>query len=92
MMNSTASRVCPACRFGTDCIYEAGSLRRILQCEQFELAFPAPPSASLAELNPAVETTNGARSLVGLCSNCDLRDDCLYPKPDGGVWRCEEYR
>ncbi len=27
----------------------------------------------------------------GLCSNCDNRHDCMFPKPEGGVWHCEEY-
>jgi hypothetical protein len=27
----------------------------------------------------------------GLCMNCANRDTCLYPKPEGGVWHCEEY-
>jgi hypothetical protein len=29
--------------------------------------------------------------LRGLCINCDLRRDCTYPKPPGGVWNCDEY-
>ena len=29
--------------------------------------------------------------LRGLCVNCDLRRDCTYPKPPGGVWNCDEY-
>jgi hypothetical protein len=28
----------------------------------------------------------------GLCSSCEDRHVCIYPKPAGGVWRCEEYR
>lgn len=27
----------------------------------------------------------------GLCLNCVKRDWCRLPKPEGGVWRCEEY-
>lgn len=27
----------------------------------------------------------------GLCVNCANRETCLYPKPEGGVWHCEEY-
>lgn len=27
----------------------------------------------------------------GLCSNCDNREECVFPKPEGGVWHCEEY-
>ena len=28
----------------------------------------------------------------GLCSNCEERRSCTFPKPEGGIWHCEEYR
>ena len=28
---------------------------------------------------------------LGLCPSCENRDRCIYPRPEGGVWRCEEY-
>jgi hypothetical protein len=28
----------------------------------------------------------------GLCSICEGREVCAFPKPEGGVWHCEEYR
>lgn len=28
----------------------------------------------------------------GLCSNCEERATCIYPKPEGGVWHCDEFR
>jgi hypothetical protein len=34
---------------------------------------------------------NGDVPLKGLCMNCAYRETCLYPKPEGGVWHCEEY-
>lgn len=27
----------------------------------------------------------------GLCMNCELRLECAFPVPEGGVWHCEEY-
>jgi hypothetical protein len=27
----------------------------------------------------------------GLCRNCKKSGICSLPKPDGGVWRCEQY-
>lgn len=27
----------------------------------------------------------------GLCATCVHRDDCNFPRPGSGVWRCEEY-
>ncbi len=32
------------------------------------------------------------RVFKGLCINCDLRFTCTLPKPETGVWYCEEYR
>ena len=27
----------------------------------------------------------------GLCKNCKKQKTCTLPKPEGGVWRCEDY-
>jgi hypothetical protein len=27
----------------------------------------------------------------GLCTTCDKRATCTFPKADGGVWHCEEF-
>jgi (2Fe-2S) ferredoxin/predicted RNA-binding Zn-ribbon protein involved in translation (DUF1610 family) len=27
----------------------------------------------------------------GLCLNCAKREFCTFPKPEGGVWHCDEY-
>jgi hypothetical protein len=46
---------------------------------------------------PRSERTNSSRPKrsggehKGLCMNCANRETCLYPKPEGGVWHCEEY-
>jgi len=29
---------------------------------------------------------------MGLCKSCANRETCTFPKPEGGVWHCEEYR
>lgn len=28
---------------------------------------------------------------TGLCAHCAKRDVCVLPRPNGGVWHCEEY-
>lgn len=87
---SGAGGLCLTCKFDPDCIYEARSDRAILQCEQFEMGFRQPP----APATPSLSAAPGARdsgAYPGLCSNCENRETCIYPKPDGGVWRCEEY-
>ena len=27
----------------------------------------------------------------GLCRNCKKQETCELPRPEGGVWRCEDY-
>jgi hypothetical protein len=84
--------VCAACVYGNECAFEAEAGRAILQCEQFEMAFPAEevrPTRTQSRTSPR----NGKDSskYAGICSNCENRETCSYPKPEGGVWRCEEY-
>jgi len=31
------------------------------------------------------------RLYKGLCMNCAHRHYCLLPRPESGVWHCEEY-
>lgn len=33
-----------------------------------------------------------ADGMKGLCSHCKKLDHCTYPKPEGGVWDCDEYK
>ncbi len=30
--------------------------------------------------------------IKGLCKHCEVRDICVLPKPETGVWRCQYYR
>jgi hypothetical protein len=91
---SGAGGVCLACKFDPDCIFEAASDRVALQCEQFELGVEPPAPAPTIHGNPfrsTVHKERESRAYPGLCANCDNRRTCIYPKPEGGVWRCEEY-
>ncbi len=87
---NAAAGLCASCKYDPECIYEAGSARVILQCEQFEMGFRE-PSAPPASVRPRATSDENSNGYAGLCSNCDHRETCIYPKPEGGVWRCEEY-
>jgi len=89
--------LCSTCNNAPDCYYRA---RRgpALFCELFDGYAPpaqrvtskrAPPhvDSSVARRAAAVETSN----YTGLCVNCEHRQTCTHPKPDGGVWHCEDY-
>ena len=90
--------ICAACQHDSDCTYLRDFDHPPLQCEQFEMNFPTPELASpraISELKRMVTSHSPKdpaplRSL-GLCASCVRRATCTYSKPEGGVWRCEEY-
>jgi hypothetical protein len=64
-------------------------------CEQFEIDTPV-PVITVEKEQPFVAGPAGARKdsgrLTGLCIDCEGRKNCSFPKSEGGVWHCEEYR
>jgi len=42
--------------------------------------------------SPNPDEKSDRERFKGLCMNCDNRFECLLPRPEGGVWHCEEYR
>ena len=91
--------LCINCSYYFDCGFRNLSAASIIFCEEFVLMtdpitrvgenekFHVPlfargqPDASEAD----------ASEMIGLCRNCLNRRTCVYPKPLGGVWHCEEY-
>lgn len=45
---------------------------------------------SNAKISSRVRSKNSDQ-YKGLCRNCKKRKGCTLPKPEGGVWHCEEY-
>lgn len=90
--------ICSTCKHEEGCIYPRTGSQIVLNCGQFE---PCPPRPSpppdkgrmeLEELWKRSSRDEPGKELKGLCSNCEDRQTCIYPKPAEGVWHCEEYR
>lgn len=90
--------LCLTCDHARSCIYPRELDRPVWQCEEFE-AIDMPVdrttvesflAAASARRNSGLEE-NGKAEFKGLCLNCDNRKTCIFPKPDEGIWRCEEY-
>jgi hypothetical protein len=93
------SGICLSCKTVSNCTYLKDSRRLVLQCEDFEGYEPRRVTAAVKN----ILTTNApkpgsdvekkdSRKHKGLCSICEDYDCCTLPKPEGGVWHCEEYR
>jgi hypothetical protein len=89
--------LCSTCNNAPGCYYLA---RRgpALFCELFDgYAPPAERSAGARAAWPAAASParraveEEAAQFSGLCVNCEHRRTCTSPKPEGGVWHCENY-
>lgn len=88
--------LCSCCNAAATCTYARTG--PILQCEEFDGIVPPrmkvthatrASSTGLPKKPPGRE--EDLSLLKGLCSLCENRSTCTFPKPEGGVWHCEEY-
>jgi hypothetical protein len=86
--------LCGTCRNAPTCMYLRNSSKPILHCEEFE-EFPCDADNNPMEAKMSLVRSEGnpqeKSKYFGLCANCKHRDTCTFPKPQGGVWHCEEY-
>ncbi len=91
--------LCSCCNGASTCTYPKIPGRSILECEEFDGILPDPTGgvdvknvSPLSLVDPSISSETGPHEYRGLCSNCEERTTCTYPKPEGGVWHCDEYR
>jgi len=91
--------ICPVCFKNADCQYPNITDLFILQCGEFEAALPLQTLKGGKNVSKGVSTTGKVPSKEvsssrnkGLCGNCDDNAVCVFNRPEGGVWFCEEYR
>ena len=84
--------LCTTCLHREACTFPRTDGQLVQHCGEF--AGETRPAAAVAARPPSIRVveTEARTALLGLCSNCDSRDVCRYPKAEGGVWQCDEYR
>ena len=83
--------LCMTCRFADDCGPAKSPGSPILFCEEFETA-GTPTARKVSSGSPQVFSEEDDREKQkGLCMDCRNRENCTFPRPEGGVWHCEEY-
>jgi hypothetical protein len=91
--------LCSYCKSAQNCTFVRDPNRPVYQCEEFDeityvsIRVPNQKNISLNNFskNPSI-IEDSFHSYKGLCSNCEERATCTFPKPEGGVWHCEEFR
>ncbi len=89
----TSYNICITCEGYDTCTYPMNLSRPILHCAEFK-PFPsrikgAAAVTSSMKTGVIKEETCG---YVGLCRNCELRDECVNCKPGKYVLNCGEYQ
>jgi len=91
--------LCAHCALAAECTFPRDPDRPILFCDEFEglqirvpskVARTSGATSGKVVVNP--EQNDDANIYKGLCRTCENRRHCTFPKPEGGVWRCEEYK
>jgi hypothetical protein len=87
--------LCSTCRHAPSCTFPRDPEKPAFYCEEFEIeSAPSKKRAGVKAPQPTASFVGVKESarLIGLCSDCEGRQTCVFPKPEGGVWHCEEYR
>ncbi len=85
------SDLCSTCMSASDCTFPKDPGKGVHNCEEFTV--DGRQGQNSGKTGASREASSGAAdgALRGLCSNCENRKTCVFPKPEGGVWHCEEY-
>lgn len=91
--------LCSYCKSAPNCTFVRDPNRPVCQCEEFDemtyayVGIPKQKDISLKYLSKNPLTSEDPfHHYKGLCINCEERATCIYPKPEGGVWHCDEFR
>ena len=86
--------LCMTCNNAPDCMFKQFPDKPVLYCEEFEI--DSPPLVETAEQSMpttySFDAEKESLKSMGLCCNCENLKTCGFPKPEGGVWHCEEYK
>lgn len=91
--------LCSCCSSLQTCTFLRNPGLPILQCEEFDgiqsSSLKKPSRGNVLRFNVKRSSTPEKDNLGhyrGLCTLCEILKTCTFPKPEGGVWHCEEYR
>ncbi len=88
--------LCMSCKNASSCTFPRDPAKPAFYCEEFEIEtkvsiIPPEKDQPLAT-DSSTAKDKDSTVLIGLCSDCEGSQSCTFPRPEGGVWHCEEYR
>lgn len=88
--------ICASCKNLNFCTYPRNQARPIMQCEEFVGFEPKKKQGKkVVSLRfyqaKARKKEKELSKYRGLCRYCMNHEQCTLPRPEGGVWICDEY-
>jgi len=85
--------LCVTCNNASTCSFRASDAERLVwYCELFDCFVKVEEVLEAAKaILDSKPLEKGYNKFEGLCMNCARCTTCTFPKPDGGIWHCEEY-
>ncbi len=94
--NNKYQGICSTCENALDCTFPRDPQKSVFDCEEFDSDTCPSVKNTVKDNSPATvlvdPVEDDSSKFIGLCSNCDNRKVCVFPKPQGGIWHCEEYQ
>ena len=87
--------LCSTCKHSECGKFPRDPNKPVLYCEEFEIEKTSsitPPGKEQPLVSGPTVIDEDSTKFIGLCSDCEGRQTCTFPKSEGGVWHCEEYR
>ena len=93
--NAEYRGLCSTCKHAPTCTFPRDPQGVAFYCEGFEIE-GTPAKKNVGEIAPqstaSFAVAEDSAGLVGLCGDCENRQTCIFPRPEGGIWHCEEYQ
>jgi hypothetical protein len=93
--------LCTTCTCFPRCTFYKGQSYPVLYCDEFTDIDPCrvPQNSEKAGAFHRISSSGQKEDDLssekgqpgGLCVNCGLKESCLFMRPEGGIWHCEEY-
>lgn len=83
--------LCVTCSKADNCAERERRGGNVTVCESYSEYVPGIGGDETTSVVVLPETEATSSDLKGLCVNCVHRDDCELPRPETGVWHCENY-
>lgn len=84
--------LCRTCTHAPNCTFPRSGNRPLVFCDEFDGVVDIKPRHSVKSRPPKAPLPVLDRGRFrGLCLICEKRETCTFPKPEGGVFHCEEF-